>query len=89
MGITSAGNEGNDKNWPYIISPADGIGVIAVMKIFLENAGLKPEDVDHINTHGTSTPLGDVAELKAISEIFCVDSFNISMAFSSRICLIN
>ncbi|AJR03040.1 beta-ketoacyl-ACP synthase II [Siansivirga zeaxanthinifaciens] len=48
----------------------DGNGVIAVMKNCLENAGLKPEDVDHINTHGTSTPLGDVAELKAISEVF-------------------
>ncbi|RSK41621.1 beta-ketoacyl-ACP synthase II [Mangrovimonas spongiae] len=48
----------------------DGIGVIAVMKNCLENAGLKPEDVDHINTHGTSTPLGDVAELKAIKEVF-------------------
>ncbi|KAB1070007.1 beta-ketoacyl-ACP synthase II [Tamlana haliotis] len=48
----------------------DGIGVIAVMKNCLQNAGIKPEDVDHINTHGTSTPLGDVAELKAISEVF-------------------
>lgn len=48
----------------------DGIGVIAVMKNCLQNAGLKPEDVDHINTHGTSTPLGDVAELKAIKEVF-------------------
>ncbi|WP_339633293.1 beta-ketoacyl-ACP synthase II [Bizionia echini] len=48
----------------------EGIGVIAVMKNCLENAGLKPEEVDHINTHGTSTPLGDVAELKAISEVF-------------------
>lgn len=48
----------------------DGIGVIAVMKNCLENAGINPEDVDHINTHGTSTPLGDVAELKAISEVF-------------------
>lgn len=48
----------------------DGIGVVAVMKNCLENAGMKPEDVDHINTHGTSTPLGDVAELKAISEVF-------------------
>ena len=47
-----------------------GIGVVAVMKNCLQNAGLKAEDVDHINTHGTSTPLGDVAELKAISEIF-------------------
>ncbi|SEC56211.1 3-oxoacyl-[acyl-carrier-protein] synthase II [Tenacibaculum sp. MAR_2009_124] len=48
----------------------EGVGVIAVMKNCLQNAGLKPEDVDHINTHGTSTPLGDVAELKAISEVF-------------------
>jgi len=48
----------------------DGIGVMAVMKNCLENAGLNPEDVDHINTHGTSTPLGDVAELKAITEVF-------------------
>lgn len=48
----------------------DGIGVIAVMKNCLQNAGLKPEDVDAINTHGTSTPLGDVAELKAIKEVF-------------------
>ncbi|GGI56155.1 beta-ketoacyl-ACP synthase II [Winogradskyella haliclonae] len=48
----------------------DGIGVMAVMKNCLHNAGLNPEDVDHINTHGTSTPLGDVAELKAISEVF-------------------
>ncbi|MGM5469059.1 beta-ketoacyl-ACP synthase II [Flavobacteriaceae bacterium LMO-SS05] len=48
----------------------EGIGVIAVMRNCLKNAGVKPEDVDHINTHGTSTPLGDVAELKAIKEVF-------------------
>lgn len=48
----------------------DGLGVVAVMKNCLENAGLPPESVDAINTHGTSTPLGDVAELKAISEVF-------------------
>ncbi len=48
----------------------EGIGVIAVMKNCLQNAGLNPEDVDAINTHGTSTPLGDVAELKAISKVF-------------------
>jgi 3-oxoacyl-[acyl-carrier-protein] synthase II len=57
----------------------DGIGVIAVMKNCLENAGLKPEDVDHINTHGTSTPLGDVAELKAISEVFGDHAKNINI----------
>ena len=48
----------------------EGIGVVAVIKNCLENAGLKPEDVDTINTHGTATPLGDVAELKGISEVF-------------------
>ncbi|RPD91229.1 beta-ketoacyl-[acyl-carrier-protein] synthase II [Aureibaculum marinum] len=48
----------------------EGKGVIVVMKNCLNNAGLKPEEVDAINTHGTSTPLGDVAELKAIKEVF-------------------
>ncbi len=48
----------------------EGIGVIAVMENCLRDAGIKPEEVDHINTHGTSTPLGDVAELKAISVVF-------------------
>ena len=57
----------------------DGIGVIAVMKNCLENSGLQPEDIDHINTHGTSTPLGDVAELKAISEVFGEHAKNINI----------
>ena len=57
----------------------DGLGVIAVMKNCLENSGISPEDVDHINTHGTSTPLGDVAELKAISEVFGEHASNINI----------
>jgi 3-oxoacyl-[acyl-carrier-protein] synthase II len=48
----------------------EGIGVIAVMKNTLRDAGMTPDQIDHINTHGTSTPLGDVAELKAISAVF-------------------
>jgi len=48
----------------------DGIGVVHVMENCLKDAGVKPEEVDAINTHGTSTPLGDVAELKAISKVF-------------------
>jgi 3-oxoacyl-[acyl-carrier-protein] synthase II len=48
----------------------EGIGVIQVMNESLHDAGLKAEDIDYINTHGTSTPLGDVAELKAISKVF-------------------
>ncbi|GAA3776180.1 beta-ketoacyl-ACP synthase II [Corallibacter vietnamensis] len=57
----------------------EGIGVMAVMRNCLENAGIKPEEVDHINTHGTSTPLGDVAELKAISEVFGDHAKNINI----------
>ena len=57
----------------------EGIGVIAVMKNCLENAGISPEEVDHINTHGTSTPLGDVAELKAITKVFGVHAKNINI----------
>lgn len=48
----------------------DGIGVIRVMENCLRDADMAPEEVDHINTHGTSTLLGDVAELKAISQVF-------------------
>jgi len=57
----------------------EGKGVIVVMKNCLENSGLKPEDVDAINTHGTSTPLGDVAELKAIKEVFGDHAKNINI----------
>ena len=64
----------------HITAPhPEGIGVIAVMKNCLENSGINPEDVDHINTHGTSTPLGDVAELKAISEVFGKHAENINI----------
>jgi len=57
----------------------EGTGVVAVMENCLQNAGLKPEDVDAINTHGTSTPLGDVAELKAITKVFGKHAKNINI----------
>ena len=57
----------------------EGIGVVAVMKNCLRNAGLQPEEVDAINTHGTSTPLGDVAELKAIKKVFGDHAKNINI----------
>lgn len=64
----------------HITAPdPEGRGVIAVMKNTLQNAGINPEDVDHINTHGTSTPLGDVAELKAIKAVFGDHAPNISI----------
>lgn len=57
----------------------DGIGVVRVMENCLRDAGLSIEEVDAINTHGTSTPLGDVAELKAISEVFGEHAKNINI----------
>lgn len=57
----------------------DGIGVERVMLNCLNDAGVTPEQVDTINTHGTSTPLGDVAELKAITKVFGDHAPNINI----------
>ena len=57
----------------------DGIGVERVMNNCLKDANLQPEDVDAINTHGTSTPLGDIAELKAITKVFGEHAKNINI----------
>lgn len=55
----------------HITAPhPDGDGIIQVMINALEEAEIKPEDVDYINTHGTSTPLGDIGEIKAIQKVF-------------------
>ncbi|MFW5707628.1 MAG: beta-ketoacyl-ACP synthase II [Bacteroidota bacterium] len=56
-----------------------GLGAKNVMKYTLEDAGISPHEVDHINTHGTSTPLGDIAEPKAIVELFGDHAFKISI----------
>ncbi len=55
----------------HITAPdPEGGGVMLAMNQALESAGIKPEDVDHINMHGTSTPLGDVAETNSIKKVF-------------------
>ena len=58
----------------HVTSPhPDGVGAIFCMESALESAGLKPEDIGYINTHGTSTPVGDPIETKAIAEVFGKD----------------
>lgn len=57
----------------------EGIGVTRVIQNCLNDARIAPEDVDAINTHGTSTPLGDVAELKAITKVFGEHAKNINI----------
>ena len=51
-------------------SHPEGLGAKLVMERALQDAGLKPEDIDYINVHGTSTPVGDVSEAKAIKQVF-------------------
>ncbi|MEL0261803.1 MAG: beta-ketoacyl-ACP synthase II [Flavobacteriaceae bacterium] len=57
----------------------EGAGAIKVMQNCLRDAGLKPEDVDAINMHGTSTPLGDIAESKAVKAVFGEHAYNINI----------
>ena len=65
----------------HITAPhPEGLGAINVMKITLEDAGMKPEDLDYINVHGTSTPLGDIAETKAIKAVFGDHAYKLNVS---------
>jgi 3-oxoacyl-[acyl-carrier-protein] synthase II len=65
----------------HITAPhPEGIGVINVMNLALEDAGMQPGEIDYINVHGTSTPLGDVAELKAIRQVFDEHAFTLNIS---------
>ena len=58
----------------------EGLGAMNVMKSALRDAGLNPEDIDYINVHGTSTPLGDIAESKAILKVFGEHAYNLNIS---------
>lgn len=65
----------------HITAPhPDGEGAAAVMKMALDEAGLQPSDIDYINVHGTSTPLGDVAELKGILRTFGESAYDLNIS---------
>lgn len=61
-------------------SHPEGLGAKLVMTRALEDAGLKPEDIDYINVHGTSTPVGDVSEVKAIKEVFGEHAYKLNIS---------
>ncbi|HRN46567.1 MAG TPA: beta-ketoacyl-ACP synthase II [Niabella sp.] len=58
----------------------EGLGAKNVMFAALDDAGMKPTDIDYINTHGTATPLGDIAEVKAIVDVFGEHSYNMNIS---------
>jgi len=58
----------------------EGLGALNVMRNCLEDAGLRPEDVDYVNVHGTSTPLGDIAETKAIQGVFGEHAYRLNIS---------
>jgi 3-oxoacyl-[acyl-carrier-protein] synthase II len=67
----------------HITAPhPEGLGAKNVMNAALQDAGMKAEDIDYINTHGTSTPLGDIAEVKAIMDVFGEHAFKVNISSS-------
>lgn len=65
----------------HITAPhPDGAGITHVMESALEEAGIKPSEVDYINTHGTSTPLGDIGEIRAIEKVFGEHSYKMNIS---------
>ncbi|MCM1450054.1 MAG: beta-ketoacyl-ACP synthase II [Clostridiales bacterium] len=58
----------------------EGLGAILAMRNALEDANMKPEDIDYINVHGTSTPVGDISEIKAILEVFGKHAYDLNIS---------
>ena len=65
----------------HITAPhPEGLGAINAMKLALEDANMSPKDIDYVNVHGTSTPLGDIAETKAIKEVFGKSAYDLNIS---------
>lgn len=65
----------------HITAPhPEGLGATNVMKVTLDDAGMSPEEVDYVNVHGTSTPLGDIAETQAIKKVFGESAYKLSIS---------
>lgn len=65
----------------HITAPhPEGAGITKVMALALEEAGIAPSKVDYINTHGTSTPLGDLGEIKAIQKVFGEHAYHLNIS---------
>jgi 3-oxoacyl-[acyl-carrier-protein] synthase II len=65
----------------HITAPhPEGFGALNVMKNALDDANMQASEVDYINVHGTSTPLGDIAEVKAIKQVFGEHAFNLNIS---------
>jgi 3-oxoacyl-[acyl-carrier-protein] synthase II len=63
----------------------DSVGVVEMMRQALERSGVAPEDVDYINAHGTSTPLGDLAETKAIKDVFGEHAYELAVSSTKSV----
>lgn len=61
-------------------SHPEGLGAKLVMRNALEDAGMKPEEIDYINVHGTSTPVGDISEVRAIKDVFGDQAYNLNIS---------
>lgn len=65
----------------HITAPhPEGLGAYNVMRFALEDAGMQPSDLDYVNVHGTSTPLGDISESKAIQRVFGEHAYNLNIS---------
>ena len=75
-----AGTGASGDAYHLTASHPEGLGAKLVMKSALEDAGMKPEDIDYINVHGTSTPVGDISEVKAIKDLFGEHAYKLNIS---------